>query len=88
MTKRGFTVIEAVIIVVVVGVLSTLGLVAYNRFAKPTATTTASTSTTAPTSTTTVKSSADLDKVGSDLDSIDITDSSDTKDISSQASAF
>lgn len=86
MKSRGFTIIEALIIVVVVAIITTLGFVAYNRFMKPQGVSTQSTA--APTSVTEVKTSSDLDKVSSDLDAIDLTDSSDTSTLDSQTSAF
>jgi len=85
--SKGFTVIEGAILVVVVSLVTVLGLVAYNRFVKP-ADTTTSTSATTSTSTTVVTSPSDLEKVGADLDSIDLTDASDASTISTQASAF
>ena len=86
---KGFTVIEGAILVVVVSLVTVLGLVAYNRFiVKPADTTTSTTSATTSTSTTAVTSPSDLEKVGADLNSIDLTDTSDTSTISTQASAF
>lgn len=87
MKNRGFTIIEAVIILVIVGIVATLGVVAYNRFLKP-ATPTASETTEAPVSTEQVTSTSDLDKVTNDLDSIDLSDSSDTTAIDSDTSNF
>jgi Tfp pilus assembly protein PilE len=83
---RGFTIVEALIIVVVVALLTALGFVAYNQFIKPKADT--SQTTAAPTTVTTVESTSDLDKASSDLDAIDLTDASDTTTIDSQTSGF
>ena len=83
-TSRGFTIIEAVIIVVFVAILSLLGLVAYNQFFAPKTTTTADSSTAAPETVTKVESTSDLDKATADLENIDLTDSSDTTTLDSQ----
>ena len=85
---KGFTIIEGAILVVVVSLVTVLGLVAYNRFIVKPADTTTSTAPTTSTSTTAVTSPSDLEKVGADLNSIDLTDTSDTSTISTQASAF
>lgn len=86
MKRRGFTVIEAVIIVVVVAILTTLGFVAYNQFMKPKAADTQTTA--APATVTEVKSTADLDKVTSDLDALDLTDTDDTTALDAQTQNF
>ncbi|HEY8886746.1 MAG TPA: hypothetical protein VIM31_04600 [Candidatus Microsaccharimonas sp.] len=86
MKTRGFTIVEALIIVVVAAIITTLGFVAYNRFVKPQV---ASTQTTAaPTTVTAVKSASDLDKAANDLQAIDLTDSSDTTVLDSQTSSL
>jgi len=85
---KGFTVIEGAILVVVVSLVTLLGLVAYNRFLKPADTTASTTTAKTSTTTTAVTSPSDLEKVGADLNSIDLTDTSDTSTISTQASAF
>ena len=86
MKTRGFTIVEAVIVVVFAAIVSTLGFVAYNQFVKPKVATTQTT--TAASTVTTVKSAADLDKVSSDLQAIDLTDSADTSLLDTQASSF
>lgn len=83
MKNRGFTIVEALLIVVVVAIISTLGFVAYNQFIKPKV---AQTQTTAPNSVTSIKSVSDLDKASSDLQAIDLTDSSDIKTVNAQTS--
>jgi Tfp pilus assembly protein PilE len=86
MKNRGFTIVEALLIVVVVAIITTLGFVAYGQFIKPKL---AQTQTTAvPTSVTSVKSVSDLDKASSDLQAIDLTDSSDTKTLDTQTSSL
>ena len=86
MKTRGFTIVEAIIVVVFAAIVSTLGFVAYNQFVKPKVATTQTT--TAASTVTTVKSAADLDKVSSDLQAIDLTDSADTSLLDTQASSF
>ena len=86
MKTRGFTIVEAVIVVVFAAIVSTLGFVAYNQFVKPKVATTQTS--TAPATVTTVKSASDLDKVSSDLQAIDLTDSTDTSLLDTQASSF
>ena len=86
MKTRGFTIVEAVIVVVFAAIVSTLGFVAYNQFVKPKVATTQTT--TAASTVTAVKSVADLDKVSSDLQAIDLTDSTDTSLLDTQASSF
>lgn len=86
MKTRGFTIVEAVIVVVFAAIVSALGFVAYNQFVKPKVATTQTT--TAASTVTTVKSAADLDKVSSDLQAIDLTDSADTSLLDTQASSF
>lgn len=89
-TSRGFTIIEAVIIVVFVAILSLLGLVAYNQFFGSKTATTANTdsNTTAPETVTKVESTSDLDKATADLDNIDLTDSDDTTTLDSETADF
>ncbi|MFY9228102.1 MAG: hypothetical protein WAO28_02135 [Candidatus Microsaccharimonas sp.] len=87
-TSRGFTIIEAVIIVVFVAILSLLGLVAYNQFFGTKTTTTADSSTTTTETVTKVESTSDLDKATTDLDSIDLTDSDDTTTLDSETADF
>jgi Tfp pilus assembly major pilin PilA len=84
--NRGFTIVEALLIVVVVAIITTLGFVAYNQFIKPKLAQTQTTA--APTSVTSVKSVSDLDKASSDLQAIDLTDSSDTKTLDTQTSSL
>ena len=86
MKNRGFTIVEALIIVVFAAIVSTLGFVAYNQFVKPKVATTQTATT--PATITKVKSVSDLDKVSSDLQAIDLTDASDTSLLDTQASSF
>ena len=85
MKNRGFTIVEAVLVIVVVGIITTLGFVAYNQFVKPK---TIQTSSATETSVTTVNSSADLDTVASDLDAIDLSDKNDTMTLDTQTANF
>ena len=85
MKNRGFTIVEAALIIVVVGIITTLGFVAYNQFVKPKTTQTSSAT---ETSVTTVNSSADLDTVASDLDAIDLSDKNDTMTLDTQTANF
>ena len=87
MKNRGFTIVEALIIVVVVAIITALGLTAYHSFTKQQVATT-QTTTAAPATVTEVKTASDLDKASSDLQALDLTDSSDTSTIDSQTSGF
>jgi Tfp pilus assembly protein PilE len=87
MKSRGFTAIEAIIIVVIAAIIVTLGLIAYNRFFKP-STETVQTTTSAQTTVTEVKSVSDLDKAASDLEAIDLSDASETSTLDSETADF
>jgi len=86
MNRQGFTIVEALIIVVVVAIITTLGFTAYHQFNKQNVAT--SQATAAPTTVTEVKTASDLDKATSDLQAIDLTDSSDTSTLDTQSSSF
>ena len=86
MKTRGFTIVEALVIVLVVAIITTLGFTAYHQFTKQKVATSQATS--APITVTAVKSASDLTKASSDLQALDLTDSSDTSTLDSQASAF
>lgn len=86
---QGFSPVEAILILIGVAVITTLGLVFYKHFVNPdtqTASTTSATSLTAPV--TSIKTTADLDKASTALDGLDINDTKDTATITSQAAGF
>ncbi len=85
-TKSGFTIIEAIIIVVVAGVVTALGLTFYHSMtATQKATDTAQTAQAQPI---TITKAADLDTATTDLDQLDIDDSDDGAQLEQQQAAF
>lgn len=86
MKTRAFTIVEAVIIVAIAAIITTLGFVAYNQFIKPKDTTTSTTA--APVTVQKIESTTDLDAASSDLEAIDLTDSSDTTALDTQTSGL
>lgn len=86
MSRRGFTIVEGLVIFVIAAIIGLLGFVAYNQFFK--ADTTTSETMTAPTSVTKVESSSDLDKATADLEAIDLSDSTETSTFDSQTAEF
>jgi len=86
MNRRGFTIVEVLIIVVIAAIIGLLGFAAYNQFLKTDIVT--SETTAAPTSVTKVESSSDLDKATADLEAIDLSDSTETSTLDSQTVGF
>lgn len=84
---NGFSIIELVIILVVIGIVGGLGYVFYNRITQPAKDGVASSSQQA-TPLKSIDTAADLDKASSQLDSIDVSDSQDINSLDSQAANF
>lgn len=75
MKRHGFTVVEAILILVIIGILGLVGYVAYSQLTKQPAS--SEQSTVVPVSTQDVTSTSDLDTVNNELDSIDTSDKDD-----------
>ena len=88
MKKRGFTIVEAILILAILGIIGALGYTAYTHFVAKKPTTTTPPVTTTQQSATTVSSASDLDKATSDLNALDLTDSSETTTIDSQTNGL
>ena len=92
LSSRGFTLIEAVILIVVIAIIAGLGYAFYTRVNQPVADTvkesdtTNSAQTPSTTEVTTISSSDDLDKLSKELDQLDIDDSSDDASLNSSIS--
>lgn len=84
---NGFSIIELVIILVVVGIIGGLGYVFYNRITQPAQSDVAGSSEQAA-SLKSIDTTADLDKASSQLDSIDVSDSQDVNSLDSQEANF
>jgi len=86
--KAGFSVVEVLAVVVIVGIVATLGVVGYNRWkqaevAKDTSTDSSQQAASAPE----VKQTSDLDKAATTLDSTDFGDA-DATDLDTQGNSF
>lgn len=85
--SRGFTIVEALVIVVIVGVITAVGLTFYNSVTKNAKTdTTSSDQAILDSPTPEVTSTKDLTTVSDELDKLDIDDTSDTAQLDEQAS--
>jgi len=84
MSKKGFTIVEVLIVVAILAVIGLLGWTYYNKFfgsdtgSQESSTNTTTSSTTMPE----VKSSSDLQKAADAVNAIDVDGSVDTSDIS------
>jgi len=84
MKRRGMTIIGALGIVVVSAIVSMLGFIAYDQFLKPEVVVPQTIS--APQAEADAEPISELDAATSDLESIDLTDESDTTTLESQVS--
>lgn len=89
--RKGFSIIEGIIIVVVVAIIVSLGLVFYNNYvAKKDATTTEQESQVDVTQDepTQISSSSDLDTAADQLDQLDIEDTDDVSTLDAETEDF
>jgi prepilin-type N-terminal cleavage/methylation domain-containing protein len=88
MRKSGFSAVEVIIVLVIVGIIAALGVVGYNRW-KQTQTKSNSTDTSQQSTTGApeIKKTSDLDKAATVLDQSDLDDAS-ASDLETQSSTF
>lgn len=88
MRKSGFSAVELIIVVVIVGIIAALGIVGYNRWNETkTAKNNADTSQQQTASAPEIKKTSDLNKATTTLDGVDFGDA-DATDLDTQSSAF
>ncbi|MDN5275491.1 MAG: hypothetical protein JWN33_140 [Candidatus Saccharibacteria bacterium] len=88
--QRGFTIVEAVIIIAIIGVIGLVGYVAYNTFQKQAANESSSQVSTASDvpEAPTIESKSGLDAASATIDDINLDDESDLSQLDSELDTF
>jgi len=87
MRKSGFSAVEVIIVIVVVGIVTTLGIVGYNRWAETKVNRTTANNSQDTVSAPEIKKASDLDTAATTLDAVNFGDS-DATELDAQSGTF
>ena len=86
--KQGFSAVEVLIVLVVLGLVGGLGYVYVSNMNKPKSSDSSQATTTEKPAVTAIKSTADIDKATAELDSLDVSDTSSASSLNKSTSGL